>query len=158
MSSSELLAGLGLRLPTLAMPVANYVPYKLVLDKLASGMLYVSGQIPFVDGQLYRTGKLGAEVSLEDGIECARLSTLNSLAWANEALAGDLSRVWEVVMVRCFVASTPDFYEQPKIANGASDLLVAVFGERGKHARAALGAPSLPMNAPVEIDIVMSIQ
>lgn len=155
---SERLAQLGMSVPKLAMPVANYVPYKLVLDKQATGMLYISGMIPTVDGALAHAGRLGAEVSLEAGIECARICTLNGLAWVNEALSADMSRIWEVAMVRVFVASTTDFYDQPKVANGCSDLLVEVFGERGKHARAAVGVAVLPMNAPVEIDFIFSVQ
>lgn len=155
---SERLAQLGLTVPKLAMPVANYVPYKLVLDKQATGTLYISGMIPMQDGQLFSPGKVGAEVSLDDAVEAARICTLNGLAWASEALSGDMGRIWEIAMVRVFVASTSDFYEQPKVANGSSDLLVEVFGDRGKHARAAVGVPVLPLNAAVEIDFLMSVQ
>ncbi len=155
---SERLAQLGLSMPKLAMPVANYVPYKMVLDKQATGMLYISGMIPIVDGKLVHSGKVGVDVSIEQAIECARICTLNGLAWVNEALVGDMSRIWEVVKVQVFVASSLDFHDQPRVANGCSDLIVEIFGERGKHARAAVGVAVLPLNAPVEIDFIISVQ
>ena len=152
MSVSERLAGLGLRLPAPAAPVANYLPYKL-----AGSMLYLSGMIPLLDGEPYRTGRLGAGVSLEEGIECARLCCLSALAWAKDALDGNLERIAGVIRVRGFVASTPDFFEQPKVLNGCSDLLLEVFGERGSHTRAAVGSVALPLNVPVEIDFLFSV-
>jgi enamine deaminase RidA (YjgF/YER057c/UK114 family) len=144
---------LGLKLPQLTMPVANYVPYKIV-----GQLLWTSGMIPLVDGKPYVTGRLGAEVSLEQGMECARITTLSALGWANVALDGNLERIAQVVQVRGFVASTPDFYDQPKVINGCSDLLVTIFGEKGRHSRATYGSIALPLNVPVEVDFLFAIE
>jgi len=152
MSVADQLAKLGIDLPKPALPVANYVPYKLV-----NGLLYLSGQIPLVAGQPQVTGRLGAEVTLEEGVLCARIATLNALGWINSALDGDLERVREVIRVRGFVASTAGFYDQPKVLNGCSDLLVEVFGERGRHTRCAYGTVVLPLNVPVELDFIFSV-
>jgi enamine deaminase RidA (YjgF/YER057c/UK114 family) len=170
MSITERIAQLGLSLPEPALPVANYLPYKII--NLASGlavpdlgdrpvvndMLYLSGQIPLQDGKPFCTGKLGAEVSLEDGVSCAKICTLNALGWANQALDGNLDRIMEVVRVRGFVASTPEFYEHAKVINGCSDLLVEIFGDDGKHTRAVVGSVALPLNVPVEIDFIFSLR
>lgn len=152
MSVAIRLKELGLELPRPAAPVANYLPYKLV-----GGMLYISGQIPLTEGKLAFTGKLGAGVSLEDGTQCARLATLNALGWAGLALDGDLDRIKEVVRVRGHVASAPEFYDQAQVINGCSDLLVEVFGDRGRHSRAVMGCVALPLNAPVEIDFIFAV-
>jgi len=143
---------LGLKLPRPTMPVANYVPYKIV-----GQLLWTAGMIPLVDGKPYTTGRLGAEVSMEQGMECARITTLNALGWAHVALDGDLERIAEVVQVRGFVASTPDFYDQPKVINGCSDLLVTIFGDKGRHTRATYGSVALPLNVPVEVDFLFAI-
>jgi len=171
MGIHDRLAELGLSLPKPPMPLASYVPYKLInlssaqtmLDRLehlplASEMLYISGMIPLQDGAPFRTGRLGAEVSLEDGVSCAQICTLNGLAWANTALKGDLDRIIEVVQVRGYVASTPDFFDHSKVVNGCSDLLVDVFGDDGRHTRVVSGAVALPLNVPVEIDFVFSVR
>lgn len=141
------LAELGITLPAPAAPVANYIGFNTV-----GSLVVVSGQIPLVDGKVAVTGKLGAGVSLEDGQRAARICFVNLLAQVKAAAGGDLDRVARVVRLGGFVACTPDFTGQPQVINGASDLAVAVFGERGKHARAAVGCPSLPADAAVEVE------
>jgi enamine deaminase RidA (YjgF/YER057c/UK114 family) len=148
---------LGLILPDPPKPVAAYIP-----SRLAGNMLFVSGQIPMRAGSLIHTGKVGDGVSLEAGIECARQCTLNGLAVMRAAIAvagfeGGLHRIRQIVRVGCFVACPPAFTEHPKVANGASELLVEIFGDRGRHARAAVGAPSLPLDAPVEIEFTVEV-
>ena len=145
------LAELGITLPEPAAPVAAYVPVVI-----AGGLAHVSGQVSFVDGVL-RKGRLGADVSLEDGIEAARGCGLMILAQLKSAL-GSLDRVERVVKLGAFVNSTADFTDQPKVANGASELMVEVFGEAGKHARAAVGVPSLPLGVAVEVDAVVAVR
>jgi enamine deaminase RidA (YjgF/YER057c/UK114 family) len=145
------LAELGITLPEPAAPVASYVP-----TVEAGGMLYISGQISFVGGQLM-TGKVGAERSEEDAIAAARGCGLMLIAQMKKAL-GSLDRVERVVKLGAFIACTPEFSGQPKVANGASDLMEAVFGDAGKHARSAVGVPVLPLNATVEIDAVVQIR
>jgi enamine deaminase RidA (YjgF/YER057c/UK114 family) len=144
------LADLGLALPQAAAPVAAYVP---VVE--AGGMLHVSGQLPFRDGQVV-TGRLGAGVSLEEGQEAARLCGLMLVAQIKAAV-GDLGRVRRIVKLGVFVNSAPDFTDQPKVANGASELMVALFGEAGRHARAAVGVAALPLGAAVEVDAVVEV-
>ena len=133
------LAKLGIELPAPAKPAANYVPF------VVSGkQVFVAGQIPVRGGELQHTGRLGADVSLEQGQAAARLCALNIIAQLKEAAGGDLDRVTRIVKLGAFVACTPEFTDHPKVANGASDLLAEVFGEAGRHARFAVGAPSLP--------------
>jgi enamine deaminase RidA (YjgF/YER057c/UK114 family) len=144
------LAELGLSLPTPAAPVAAYVP-----TVEAGGFLYVSGQVSFVDGALVK-GKLGDDLSVEQGYAAARGCGLMLLAQAEAAL-GSLDRIARVVKLGAFVACTPDFTDQPKVANGASELMVAVFGDVGKHSRSAVGVPSLPLGCAVEIDAVFAV-
>lgn len=146
------LADLGITLPVPAVAVANYVPYVVVGD-----LVFVSGQLPMENGKPVVLGHMGAEVSLEDGVRAARLCALNLLAQAKAACGGDLDRVKRVVRLTAFVASTPDFTDQPKVVNGASDLMVEVLGDSGRHARVAVGAPSLPLNVAVEIEAVFQI-
>lgn len=145
------LAKLGLTLPEPAAPVAAYVPVVV-----AGGMAHVSGQLPFVDGKLV-TGRLGESVSLEDGVVAAQACGVMILAQLKAAL-GSLDRVERVVKLGAFVNSTGDFTDQPKIANGASELMVAVFGEIGKHARSAVGVPVLPLGAAVEVDAIVAVR
>ena len=145
------LAELGLTLPEPAAPVAAYVPVVV-----ANGLAHVSGQVSMQDGVLIR-GRLGEDVSLTLGIEAARACGLMILAQLKAAL-GDLSRVERVVKLGAFVNSTADFVDHPKVANGASELMVAVFGEAGRHARAAVGVPSLPLGVAVEIDAVVAVR
>lgn len=142
---------LGITLPHAAAPAANYVPYVL-----SGNILHLSGQLPMEDGKLAVTGLVGRDVDVAGARRAAELCAINLLAQAKAAL-GDLSRIRRVVKIQGFVASTPDFTEQHLVINGASDLLVSVLGEAGRHARAAVGMASLPLNAAVEIDAIMEI-
>lgn len=147
----ERLAALGLEVPVVAKPVAAYIP------AVRSGIhVFTSGQLPMRDGQLMATGKVGGEVSQEEAVACAQQCALNALA-AIRAELGDLSAVKRIVKVVCFVASTPDFTGQPLVANGVSELLGDVFGEAGRHARSAVGVPVLPLDAPVEVELVVEV-
>ena len=148
----ERLGELGLTLPKVAAPVAAYVP------AVRSGpLVFTAGQVPFVNGVLAATGKVGAEVSVEDAAELAKVCALNALAAVASVTGDDLSAVRRVVKVVGFVASAPDFTGQPSVINGASDLLVAVFGDAGQHARSAVGVASLPLDAPVEVELVVEV-
>ena len=145
----ERLAELGLSVPEVAKPVAAYIP------AVRSGnLVFTSGQLPMREGQLMATGKVGGEVSAEEAVACAQQCGLNALA-AVRAELGDLSAVKRVVKVVCFVASTPDFTGQPAVANGVSELLGQVFGDIGRHARSAVGVPVLPLDAPVEVELIV---
>ncbi|NYD57333.1 enamine deaminase RidA (YjgF/YER057c/UK114 family) [Nocardioides marinisabuli] len=147
----ERLAELGLAVPEVATPVAVYVP------AVRSGShVYTSGQLPMRSGELMATGKVGGEVTAEEAYECAQQCALNAIA-AVRAQVGELSQVARVVKVVCFVASTPDFTGQPGVANGVSELLGKVFGEAGVHARSAVGVPVLPLDAPVEVELVVEL-
>jgi enamine deaminase RidA (YjgF/YER057c/UK114 family) len=147
----EKLAELGLSVPEVAKPVAVYVP------AVRSGQhVFTSGQLPMRGGELMMTGKVGGDVSLEEAVECAQQCALNAIA-AVKAEVGDLASVSRVVKVVCFVASTPDFTGQPQVANGVSELLGTVFGDAGVHARSAVGVPVLPLDAPVEVEILVEV-
>ncbi len=147
----ENLAELGLSVPAVAKPVAAYIP------AVRSGHhVFTSGQLPMREGQLMLTGKVGGEVSEEEAVECARQCALNALA-AVRAEVGELSAVKRVVKVVVFVASTPDFTGQPLVANGVSELLGQVFGEAGRHARSAVGVSVLPLDAPVEVELIVEV-
>lgn len=147
----ERLAELGLEVPEVAAPVAAYVP------AIRSGsQVYTSGQLPMRAGELMSTGKVGAEVTVEEAYACAQQCALNAIA-AVKAEIGDLSKVKRVVKVVAFVASTPDFTGQPRVANGASELLGSVFGDAGQHARSAVGVPVLPLDAPVEVELLVEV-
>jgi len=145
------LAELGITLPEAAAPVASYVP-----AVEASNMLFISGQISFSDSGLIK-GTLGDTMTLEDGQAAARACGLMLIAQIKKAL-GNLDRVQRIIKLGGFVACTPAFFDQPKVINGASDLMMQVFGESGKHARAAVGVPSLPLGAAVEIDAIIAVQ
>ncbi len=145
------LAELGLTLPEPAAPVASYVP-----AVEASGMLYISGQLPFVGGTLV-IGKVGDTRTPEEGHDAAKACALMLIAQIKKAL-GSLDRVERIVKLGVFVASTPDFTGQPKVANGASDLMEAVFGDAGKHTRSAVSVPVLPLDATVEIDAIVAVK
>ena len=147
----EKLAELGLAVPDVAKPVAAYVP-----AVRTGNHVYTSGQLPMRDGQLMATGKVGGEVSQEDAVECARQCGLNALA-AIRAEVGELSAIKRVVKVVAFVASTTDFTAQPQVANGVSEMLGEVFGDAGRHARSAVGVPVLPLDAPVEVELVVEV-
>jgi enamine deaminase RidA (YjgF/YER057c/UK114 family) len=147
----ERLADLGLTVPEVAKPVAAYVP------AVRSGNhVFTSGQLPMREGTLITTGKVGGEVTPEQAVECARQCALNALA-AVRAEVGDLSAVKRIVKVVAFVASVPEFTGQPGVANGASELFGEVFGDLGQHARSAVGVPVLPLDAPVEVELVVEV-
>ncbi len=146
------LAERGLVLPEPAAPVASYQP-----AVAAGGLLHLSGQLPFRDGKVV-TGRLGEDLTLEDGHAAAQLCGLMVVAQVKAALGGDLSRVERVVKLGVFVNSTPAFTDQPKVANGASDLMAALFGEAGRHARSAVGVAALPLGAAVEVDAIVQIR
>lgn len=145
------LAELGLTLPAAAAPVAAYVPVVV-----AGGLAHVSGQVSIVDGQLLK-GRLGEDLTLEDGARGAQACALMILAQLKAAL-GSLDRVERIVKLGAFINSAPDFTDQPKVANGASELMVAVFGEAGKHARSAVGVPCLPLGVAVEVDAIVAVR
>jgi len=151
MTIDNRLAELGIELPQAAAPVAAYVPVVI-----AGGLAHVSGQLPFVNGVLVK-GRLGETVSLEDGVAAARACGLMVLAQLKAAL-GSLDRVERVVKLGAFVNSAGDFTDQPKIANGASELMAEVFGDAGKHARSAVGVPVLPLGAAVEVDGIVAVR
>ena len=150
MSPSENLSRLGLTLPPVATPAGAYVP-----ARRSGNLVFTAGQVPLVDGKVARTGKVGADVSAEDAYDLARICTLNALA-AVDGLVG-LDSVAGVVKVVGFVASSPDFTGQPGVINGASDLLGEVFGEAGQHARSAVGVAVLPLDVPVEVELVVEV-
>jgi len=151
MTASDRLAELGLTLPQAAAPIGSYQPAVRLGD-----LVYTSGQLPLVNGELSLSGKLGAEVSVEDAAAAARVAGLNAIA-AVAAVAGGVDRITRIVKVVVFVAGTPDFAAQPKVANGASDLFAEIFGDDGVHARSAVGVASLPLDAPVEVEIIAQV-
>ena len=146
------LADLGLQLPEAAAPAANYVPYT-IHDKL----VFVSGQLPMRDGRVVITGRLDDDVSPDLGEEAARLCALNLLAQAKAACEGDLTRLARCLKLGGFVSCTSDFFDHPKVINGASNLIVAVMGEAGRHARFAVGCTNLPLNAAVEVEAIFAL-
>jgi len=145
------LKSLGLELPVPAAPIANYVPFTR-----SGAIVVISGQIPLRDGKMHHIGKLGAGMSIEEAQQAARLCALNILAQL-KAAAGDLDNVKRCLRLGGFVNCTPDFTQQPQVVNGASDLMVAVFGDAGKHARTAVGVPSLPGGVAVEVDAMFEL-
>src|SRR5215475_6514068 len=146
------LAALGLTLPPVVPPLAAYVP------AVRSGnTVYTAGQVPMADGQLLSTGKVGAEVSASEAAVLARTCALNALA-AAASVAGGVSEITRIVKLTGFVASAPDFTGQPQVVNGASELLLEIFGEAGRHARSAVGVAVLPLNAPVEIELIAEVR
>ncbi|PIQ25851.1 hypothetical protein COW36_22195 [bacterium (Candidatus Blackallbacteria) CG17_big_fil_post_rev_8_21_14_2_50_48_46] len=148
---TEKLASLGLELPPAPKPVAAYIPAVLY-----GNLLFISGQLPLKDGKLLHTGKVGQEVSIEEAYAAARQCTLNALSVAQDVL-GDLDRITQIVKVGGFVQSADGFSDQPKVINGASELLGEIFGEQGRHARAAVGVNELPLNAAVEVEFVIGV-
>jgi enamine deaminase RidA (YjgF/YER057c/UK114 family) len=145
------LAELGIDLPPATAPIASYVPVRI-----AGGLAFVSGQVPIEGGTPLWVGRVGADVTVEEGQQAARRCALQGLSALREAL-GSLDRVLGIVKLEVFVASAPGFTEQPRVANGASDLLVELFGDEGRHARVAVGATELPLGVPVEVAIVAAI-
>ncbi len=139
-------------LPEVSLPAANYVPCTI-----AGGMLFVSGQLPMEGGKPQFIGKVGREFSLEEGQACARLCTINILAHAHKALGGDWSRIKRLARLGVFVNAPDDFTDHPKVANGASDMMVNIFGDAGKHARFAVGVSGLPFGVAVEVDATFEL-
>lgn len=152
MSVTDRLAELGLSIPAVAKPVASYVP-----ASTAGTLVFTAGQLPFIDGSLPATGKVGAEVTASDATEYARIAVLNALA-AVETAIGSVDRITKIVKLVVFVASAPDFSGQPAVANGASDTLVEIFGDAGRHARSAVGVAVLPLDAPVELELIVEFE
>jgi len=146
------LARLGVALPTAAAPAANYLPFVL-----HDGLVFVSGQLPLGPSGLAYRGRLGESVSVEDGRKAARLCAINVLAQVKTALGNDLERIRQVLRITGFVASSPHFTDQHLVLNGASDFLVEALGERGRHARAAVGMAALPLDAAVEVDAIVAV-
>lgn len=144
---------LEIALPTPVQPVANYLPYRW-----SGSLLFIAGQIPLQDGQLPYLGKVGVDLSIEQGQAAARLCAINILAQVNAALNGNLDRVNACLKLGGFVNCAADFSEQPTVVNGASDLMVDVFGDKGRHARAAVGSNALPRNVAVEVDAIFDCQ
>lgn len=151
MGAEARLAELGIEIPAVVPPVAAYQP-----TARSGNLVFTAGQLPARDGAMIATGKLGGEVSVEVGYECARQCALNGLA-AIRAEIGSLDKVKRIVKVVAFVASSPDFTGQPGVANGASEFLGEVFGEAGKHARSAVGVPVLPLDVPVEVELTVEV-
>ena len=141
---------MGITLPQAASPAANYLPFTR-----SGNLLFISGQLPMVDGTVAHKGHLGRNVDVETGQKAAEICAINILSQAKAAFDGDLERIVGMVKIQGFVASTPDFTQQHLVINGASNLLAGVLGERGKHARAAVGMASLPMDAAVEVDAII---
>ena len=152
MSVETNLAALGLELPEVATPAGAYVP-----AVISGNLVFTAGQIPLVGGKLMAEGRLGAEISAEQGKEIAQRCALNAIA-AVKSVLGDLERVRKVVKVVGFVASTPEFTAQPGVVNGASELLQAAFGDVGIHARSAVGVAVLPLNSPVEVELIVEFE
>jgi len=143
---------LGIEIPPAPAPAANYVPWTIAGD-----LVFVAGQVPFVNGELKHRGKLGRDLTVEQGREVARICALNVIAQVKAACGGDLDRVKRCVKVLGFVASADDFERMPEVVNGASDLFVEVFGDAGRHARSAVGTNALPRGVPVEIEAIFEI-
>jgi len=152
MAVADRLEELGLALPAVAAPAGAYVP-----AVVAGDLVYTAGQLPFVDGALARTGVLGLDVPVDEAADLAGVAALNALA-AVASVLGGLDRVTRVVKVTGFVASAPGFTEQPRVINGASQVLVDVFGEHGRHARSAVGVAALPLGSPVEVELVVQFR
>eukprot|EP00760_Papus_ankaliazontas_P031604 PhM_4_TR535/c0_g1_i1/m.89021 len=153
MAARARLTEMGLALPSAAAPVANYMPFSKM-----GNLIFMSGAIPKIDGELKYTGLCGKDVTVEAAQDAAKMCMLNLLAQMEVACEGNLDRVKKVHKLGVFVACGHDFTQQPVVANGASDLLVAVLGENGRHARSAVGVPALPLGVPVEIDAIIEIE
>ena len=149
----KLLAELGITLPEAAKPVANYVPWVRT-----GNLVFISGQGPIEGGKVSYPGCLGVDVSLEDGAKSARLCGINVIAQLKDACGGDLDRVKRIVKLVGFVNASPDFKDHPKVINGASDLMVEVFGDKGRHARSAVASPSLPMGISTEVEAIVEVE
>ncbi len=152
MNITEKCKSLGYELPKVSAPAANYVPYIIT-----GSHVFISGQIPFLNGEKMHIGRIGDDLTPEHGVEAAKACALNILAQINDAVGGDIDRIKQCVKLGGFVNCTPDFTGQPQVINGASDLIVDVLGDKGRHARFAVGAPSLPLGVSVEIDAVFEL-
>ncbi len=149
----ENIKNLGLIIPDLAVPVANYVPFKII-----DNMMYISGQAPVKEGELIYKGKVGTDISIEEGIEAAKLCCVNIIAALNKGIDGNWDPLENFVKVVGYVNCKDDFVDQPKIINGASDLLVNIFEDKGKHTRVAVGSNALPLGIAVEIDAIIKLK
>lgn len=147
------LKNLGITLPVAATPVANYVPFVITTN-----LIFISGQLPMRDGVVQYKGSVGTDMSVQDAHKAAQLCAINLIAQAKAACGGDLDRIKRVVKLTGFVASGPNFADHPTIVNGASDMMVIVFGDNGRHSRAAVGSSSLPMGAAVEIEAIFEFE
>lgn len=152
MSVEQRIKDLGFELPAAPTPAGSYIP-----AKISGNLVFTAGQLPLVDGVLMETGKLGKDIEVDRGYELAQRCALNALA-AIKGVIGDLDRITDVVKVVGFVASTPDFTMQPKVINGASELLQQILGDKGVHARSAVGVPVLPLDSPVEVELIVSFE
>ena len=152
MSVEQRIKDLGFELPAAPTPAGSYIP-----AKISGNLVFTAGQLPLVDGVLMETGKLGRDIEVDRGYELAQRCALNALA-AIKGVIGDLGRITDVVKVVGFVASTPDFTMQPKVINGASELLQQILGDKGVHARSAVGVPVLPLDSPVEVELIVSFE
>ena len=149
----ENIKNLGLNIPELPKALANYVPYKIV-----GKTMYISGQAPVKNGELIYKGKVGSDISVEDGIEAARLCVINIIAAVKTSLEGDWSKLDSFVKLTGYVNCQDTFTDQPKIINGASDMLVEIFGDQGRHSRVAVGSNALPLGISVEIDAIIQLK
>ena len=152
-SFEENIKNLGLKIPELPKALANYVPYKIV-----GKTMYISGQAPVKNGELIYKGKVGSDISVEDGIEAARLCVINIIAAVKTGLEGDWSKLDSFVKLTGYVNCQDNFTDQPKIINGASDMLVEIFGDQGRHSRVAVGSNALPLGISVEIDAIVQLK
>ena len=152
-SFEENIKNLGLKIPELPKALANYVPYKIV-----GKTMYISGQAPVKNGELIYKGKVGSDISVEDGIEAARLCVINIIAAVKTGLEGDWSKLDNFVKLTGYVNCQDTFTDQPKIINGASDMLVEIFGDQGRHSRVAVGSNALPLGIAVEIDAIVQLK
>ena len=152
-SFEENIMQLGINIPDMPAPLANYVPYKV-----SDNVVYVSGQGPVLNGNLMYKGKVNEDISIEDGIKAAELCCINIIATLKKSISGDWNKLDSFLKLGGFVNCNDNFYDQPKVINGASDLLVKIFGDQGKHARFAVGSNALPMNISVEIDAIIKIK
>ncbi len=143
---------LGLELPNVPTPLANYVP-----AVRTGNLIFFSGALPVADGKPVYVGKVGGELTLEEGYDAAKIAGLNLISNLKKQVE-DLDKVVRILKLQIFVASAPEFYQQPAVANGASDLMVEVFGDKGRHARTAVAVPALPLNVPVEIEMIVEVE
>jgi len=148
----NLLKNKNIIIPEAPTPAANYIPYVI-----SDNLVFIAGQVPFENGKINYTGKVGKDINIDDAKKVARICALNVLGVLKTAVNGDLSKVKKCIKLGIFVSCNDDFHMQPEVANGASDLMVEIFGDKGKHARFAVGTNSLPRNAPVEVDAVFEI-